>query len=94
METLVCMISVGLPKVCSIYEGVPKPSGVTQRTSYTSQCLYPGNSVRSWREESLEVLSLTHTLNTFLFKSAAMDGNYGYSTSYMRYSMKHKGSQR
>ena len=35
---------------------------------------------RSWREESPEVLSLTHTPNTFLFKSAAMDENYWYST--------------
>ena len=87
------MISVGLPKVCSIYEGILKPRGVTQRT-YTSQRPCPGHSVRSWGEESLEVLCLTHTLNTFLFKSAAMDGNYGYSTSYMRYSTKHKGSQR
>ena len=88
------MISVGLPKVCSVYEGVLMPSGVTQRTSYTSQRPYPDSSVRSWREESLEVLSLTHTPNTFLFKSAAMDENCWYSTSYARCSMKHKSSQR
>ena len=60
----------------------------------TSQRPYPDSSVRSWREESLEVLSLTHTPNTFLFKSAAMDENCWYSTSYTRCSMKHKGSQR